>query len=227
MDDGTANREGDRHAETPAGLPLMIDLAGKRCLLVGGGRVAARRLPQLVRLGAQVDVVAPDVHPAVQRAIDRGEARLQRRDFVAGDTAGAFLTVAATSRADVDRQVAVEVLDRGGLIAVAHDPRLGNCSFMAVTTRGPLIVAIQSGGASPLVSAALRARVESVIPATLEESLDIIATARRDLKLRVTDAAERGRRWKLVADGGLLERLLFDPEQRGAAELRETLGLDT
>ena len=205
----------------------MISLASRLSVVVGGGSVAARRVPQLLRLGAQVVVVAPQVHALLRQAAAAGKIRHIQREFRAGDTAGSFLTLAATGIPEVNRRVAREVLQRNGLVAVAHDPSLGNCSFMAATARGPLIVAFQTGGASPLVSAALRARVESILPESLEATLDIIASTRQEMKSRVPDAGERGRRWKAAAESGLLDRLLFNGEDGAVLELRRALGVDS
>ena len=211
----------------PTGISLMISVAGRLCLVVGGGGVAARRAPLLARNGARVVVIAPWLHPVLRQSLDSGHIGHVSRVFQNGDTAGAFLTLAATDDPEVNRLVAGEVLERGGLVAVAHDPRLGNCTFMAATARGPLVVAIQTGGASPLVSAALRTRIDALLPETLETNLEKIAAIRQELKAHVTDPIERGRRWKAAAERGLVDRLLFDGDDRGAQELRLVLGFDS
>ena len=155
-----------------------------------------------------------------------GVVQHSAREFRPGDTAGAFLTIAATNDPLVNRRVADEVLARGGLVAVAHSPSLGNCAFMATASRGQVTVAIQTGGASPLVSAALRSRVESVLPESLETKLDLVAAIRAELKAAVESASERGNRWRNAARRGLLDRLLFGEDDEAVRDLRRELGLD-
>lgn len=223
------NRDSSDASPQPAslrGLPLVVDLVGRRCLVVGGGSVAARRVPQLVRHGANVVVVAPDLHPSIRRAAGVGSIVHVQREFRAGDTEGAFLVLAATGSPGVNGIVAAEALDRCCLLSVSHDPSLGNCTFMAASTRGPLVVAFQTGGASPLVSALLRAKVESILPETLDENLEAVAVLRQELKARVGDVRERGRLWRTAASSGLLNRLLFDGDVAAMSELRRVLGLD-
>ena len=96
---------------------------------------------------------------------------------------------------------------------------------MATTSRGPLVIAIQTGGASPLVATALRARIDSMLPASIETNLDTISAVRREMKAVVSDAGERGRRWRAAAESGLLEQMLFGDGDRGLPELRRILGL--
>jgi siroheme synthase-like protein len=208
------------------GLPLVVNLAHRRCLFIGGGSVAARRIPMLLRLGANAAIVAPFLHPSLVDAVRSGVVQHSAREFQPGDTAGAFLTIAATNDHFVNRQVADEVLARGALVAVAHSPSLGNCAFMATASRGQVTVAIQTGGASPLVSAALRSRVESVLPESLETKLDLVSSIRAELKTVVESTSERGRRWRNVAQLGLLDRLLFGDDDEAARDLRRELGLD-
>ncbi len=143
-------------------LPVAIPVAGRPVLVVGGGRVAERRVSDLVQAGASVTVIAPRATPVLERMANQGNIRLLRRTFRASDADGREAAYAATDDARVNVRVARACRRRGVPVNVADRPEL--CSFysMATVRRGSLVIAVGTGGASPGLAARVRREVEAV-----------------------------------------------------------------
>ena len=139
---------------------------GRRCLVVGGGRVAARKIAGLLACGAAVTVVAPEVHVAIAEladsgviaAIDESPLEVQIRPYEAGEAADYQLVIAATGDPTVDDAVHRDAQSAGVWVNVADDP--ARCSFVlpAVARDGPVSIAVSTAGASPALAGWLRDR---------------------------------------------------------------------
>jgi siroheme synthase-like protein len=136
-----------------------IDLAGRSVLVVGGGRVALEKVGGLLRSGARVTVVAPQILPELT-ALD---VTLVRRGYRSEDLDGHFLVIAATSTTSVNRRVFRDAEARRQLCNVVDVPEL--CSFIlpAVHRQGPIAVAVSTGGASPALAQRLRDEIAAVV----------------------------------------------------------------
>ena len=185
--------------------PVFLDLHGKRCVVVGGGQVAVRKVEGLLAVGAEVTVIAPE-HGALPAGVG-----VLRRAYQPGDLAGARLVIAATNDAAVNAAVASEAEARGILVNVVDDP--AQCSFIlpAVVRRGALCLAISTGGASPAFARRLRAALEEQFGPEYAALLDILQSLREQWAPRADAAnlssADRRRAWERVLDLPLLDWL--------------------
>jgi siroheme synthase-like protein len=138
---------------------VCLDLRGKRCLVVGGGRVAGEKALGLLEAGADVTVVAPEV----EHELEELPVELHRRVFTRSDVVDRFLVIAATNDRLVNAAVSGAARDRNVPCNVADDPEL--CSFIlpAVVREGPIVAGISTGGASPALAQRLRAEVAELI----------------------------------------------------------------
>jgi precorrin-2 dehydrogenase / sirohydrochlorin ferrochelatase len=136
-----------------------LDLRGRDCLVVGGGRVAAEKARGLLECGAAVTVVAPRVEDELATL----DVRLIDRSFTRSDVVGRFLVVAATNRRDVNIAVSTAADEQSTLCNVADDPEL--CSFIlpAIARRDPIVVGVSSGGASPALAKRIRDELDRQI----------------------------------------------------------------
>lgn len=161
----------------PGLYPAMLRLQGQRCLVVGAGEVAARKVESLLACGAEVVVVAPELGEALLALAQAGRITVRQRPFQPLDLAGCRLAIAATGSPEVNRAVAEEAQKRGIWVNVVDEPALCDFVVPAVVRRGPVVVAISTGGASPALAAALRRQLEEVVgPAygVLAESLQAL-----------------------------------------------------
>jgi uroporphyrin-III C-methyltransferase/precorrin-2 dehydrogenase/sirohydrochlorin ferrochelatase len=199
-------------------LPIFLDVRGEPCLVVGGGEVAARKCALLLRAGARVTVLAPELSAAFDA--DVAAARIEHRaaSFRDADLDGFAVAIAATSDEAVNRAVAAAAKARRIPVNVVDQPAL--CSFIlpSIIERAPLTVAVSSGGASPVLARLLRARLESLIPAGYGR-LAALAGAFRDRVKARFKPPERRRFWERVLQGPIAE-LVFSGRE---AEARKAL----
>ena len=158
--------------------PLFLELDGKSCLVVGGGNVAARKASALREFGAKVVTVAPEVCG---------------RGFADADVEGMALVVAATDDADVNRHVAELCKVKGIPVNVVDDP--ANCTFIfpAIARKGPLTVAVSSGGACPVAAKLVRDKAARTMPDDFVSEVERLGREREELKRSFPDPQERRR----------------------------------
>ncbi len=204
-------------------LPIFMKLSGAPCLLVGGGAVAARKADLLLRAGARVTVVAPRIGAELERRRAAGEVSCRVRAFAATDLEGCVLVVAATDRPLVNRFVSEQARARRLPVNVADAPEL--CSFVlpAIVDCDPLLVAVSSGGRAPLLARALRARLESLIPAAYGRLAAFAGAHRKTVKRRFAGLRERRRFWEDALEGPIGEAVLRGDEAQAGQALHAAL----
>jgi siroheme synthase-like protein len=185
------------------GYPVNLVVAGRRCVVVGAGRVAARKIASLLDAGAGVHVVAPKVDDEVRAWADDGRVTLDEREFRAGDLDGAWLATAATGDAAVDRTVFEAGEERRIWVNAADDP--ASCSFtlMSVVRQGDIVVTIGTGGRSPALATFLKERIASELGPEWATLLDLLSTERE--RLQASGRSTEDVDWRQALDSGMLE----------------------
>ena len=187
------------------GYPANLVVAARRCVVVGAGRIAARKIAALLDAGADVHVIAPDATPEVREWAEAGRLRFDDRKFEPADLDGAWLATTATGDPDVDHAVFTAAEDRHVWVNSADDPE--NCSFtlMSVVRSGDLVVTIGTGGRSPALASWLKARFESELGPEYATLLDILSEAREEL--RASGRSSEDADWRQALDSGMLESI--------------------
>ncbi len=186
--------------------PVMLNLSGKLVVVVGGGEVALRKACDLLDAGAKVRLIAPEIDGRIATLADEKshEVELINRTYTRGDADGAMLVYSATNDREVNRMVYDECLEKNIFINAVDDPE--NCSFFVPSwfTRGDLVVAVSTTGASPTMAAQLRHTIEELIPSNIGEVLAVMRRVRELLKkdpaFSHLDSAKRGVILKEIAD---------------------------
>jgi len=204
-------------------LPVFFSLRAQPCLVVGGGSVAARKIGLLRRAGGQVRVVAPELAPEVERLAQAGDIQHIARGFEEADLDGVRLVIAATNDRSVNARVSEAARARGLPVNVVDDPAL--CSFIvpSILDRSPVMVAVSTGGASPVLARQLRTRLESLIPAAYGRLASLLESCREQAKARIPDERLRRRFWEQVVEGPVAELMLAGQEARARQALEEAL----
>ena len=140
--------------------PMLLKLAGRRCLVVGAGTVAAGKIDRLLRCGAGLTVVSPRAIAAIQELAASGRLAWQCREFAAGDVPGHLLVVAATNSGATNATIFQACREQGVLCNAVDDPQHCDFIYPAVVRRGPLQIAISTGGRSPALASRLRRELE-------------------------------------------------------------------
>lgn len=159
----------------------LTGLAQRSCVVVGGGKVASRKMTGLLEAGALVTVISPVLDDTIQHAASQGFIRWIARPFQEGDLAGAFLVIAATDDAQVNHAVFAEAEQRQILVNVVDDPQHSNFILPAQVRRGDLSIAISTGGASPALARRLREKLEADIGPEYELLIQLLAELRPKL----------------------------------------------
>jgi siroheme synthase-like protein len=185
------------------GLPVNLLVRGRRVVVVGGGRIAARKIEPLLELGAEVHVVAPAVGPEVRAWVDADRCSLAEREFTPGDLDGAWLALTATDDPAVNAAVYAAGEAARVWVNSADDP--ANCSFtmMSVIRRADLVVAVGTGGRSPALAAHLRRLLNEELGPEYEVLLELLSEARE--AWRASGRSSEDADWQRAFDSGIVD----------------------
>lgn len=204
-------------------LPIFLDLKRAPCLVVGGGEVAARKIDLLLRAGARATVVAPQICARLQQRAQAGEVEYGGETFHDEHLRDCRLVVAATNDEAVNRQVAAAARARNIPVNVVDQPALCTFIFPSIIDRSPLVAAVSSGGAAPVLARLVRARLETLIPASYGRLAALAARFRAEVKQRFPAPTERRRFWEDVLQGPIAEQVYSGREQAAEQALLQIL----
>ena len=215
-------------------LPLFHDLKGRPCLLVGGGSIACRKARLLINAGATLHLVSPSLCDEMLRLIEESSISLEKRPFQPSDLEGMALVIAATDQQAVNQRVAELASEQQKPVNVVDQPELCTVIMPAIIDRSPVMVAVSSGGAAPVLTRNLRTRLEGILPRGLGKLATLSAHFRQQVKTRFMQLSERRRFWEDVYDSEiseyalsgnihiaeqLIHQKLQDPEKTGSGEV--------
>ena len=161
--------------------PIFLKLAGKPCVVIGAGNIAESKIESLLVAEARVTVVAPEALPRVQDWAASGELTWHQRAYKEGDLSGAFLVVAGTATAAVNRAVFADAAASDILCNAVDDPPYCDYYFPSVVRRGSLQIAISTAGESPALAQRLRKELNAQLPLDLGEWLMELGRLRREV----------------------------------------------
>ena len=205
----------------PQYYPVFLDLKGRKCVIVGGGEIAERKIAGLLECNASIAMISPEVTPGIRARAEAGDVRWEAREYVDGDLKGAFLAIASTDYESVNRAVHEEA-SREGIILNVVD-RTALCSFIApaVVRRGEVTVALSTGGASPALARKLRETLEKSEVLEYASLAGVLSSARAEIKR--LGAAVHPDRWQECIDGDLLALVQAGKSDEALAGLLELL----
>lgn len=205
--------------ETRSYYPVFLDLSGRLCIVIGGGKVAERKAAALVRYRGDVVVIAPEYTEEIGEMQADGQLTTERRGYVRGDLEGAFVVVCATDSEEINRAVYAEAQENNCLVNVVDVPELCNFIVPSVVRRGGLQIAISTGGAAPVLAKRLRKRFQSEFGEEWGDYVALMGEVRAIVMSRVP-GGETARKpiYERIADSDLLERL-----QRGETPSAEKI----
>ncbi|NOQ76780.1 MAG: uroporphyrinogen-III C-methyltransferase [Methylococcaceae bacterium] len=204
-------------------LPIFVDLKDRTCLVVGGGDIAARKSGLLLKAQAEVIVVAPNVSATTQVLIDAGEVTWLNVEFAVEHLKDKLLVIAATDNEAVNRDVHRQAKAQNILVNVADCPELCDFILPSILDRSPIVVAVSSGGKSPILARQLRARLETLIPPTYGRLADLVGRYRRAVQDKLPTLSMRRRFWESVLQGKVADHVLAGRDEAGEQTLQAIL----
>ena len=203
--------------------PIFLKLEGRDCLVVGAGKVASRKVSLLLRAGARVQVVAPELCDELAALLAEQKISHHAREFEAHDIDAVALVIAATDRQEVNRRVSELANAKNLPVNVVDQPEL--CSFImpSIIDRSPVQVAVSTGGASPVLARLLRARLESYVPAAYGRLAQLVDSFRERVKQRFSSGEQRRQFWENIMTGEVAEQLFAGRDDTARELLEKTL----
>lgn len=186
--------------------PIFLKIKGKKCIVLGGGEVALRKVKMLLECGADVSVVSPEFHREIWRLSKEKEVHLIQREYKAGDLKDTMIAIVCTDVKEVNRKAVGEAKKAGVLVNVTDDPRSSDFIIPSFFRRGNLTVAVSTSGVSPALAKKIRTKLERNLGEEYALLLSLIGEVRSAMKKEgyVVD----GKAWQDILDVDLLMKLV-------------------
>ncbi|MCK9635724.1 MAG: siroheme synthase CysG [Methylobacter tundripaludum] len=203
--------------------PIFLKLKDQACLVVGAGEIAARKIELLARAGAKITVIAREISPTVSSLQASHNLTLLQQSFSPADLGNFRLVVSATDNGETNRLVAETAAEQNIPVNVVDNPELCSFIFPAIIDRSPIIAAVSSGGATPVLARLLRAKIETVIPPAYGRLAGLADKFRDQVKQHIKRPAQRRIFWENVLQGSVAELIFSGKEQEAEQQLEQTL----
>ena len=203
--------------------PINLDLRNRKCVVVGGGEVAERKVETLLEFDAAVVVIAPELTSRLECHAEQGLIGHLRGVYAAEMLEGAFLVFAATDDREVNCAVSEECRNRGILVNVADDPEL--CTFFvpAMVRRGDFVIGISTSGKSPALAKRARESLETEFGPEYGDLADLMGELRDEVKSKCPDQADRNRAFVRILDSDVLDLLAQGKRDEAMEKARECI----
>jgi len=205
-------------------LPLFIETTGKKCLIVGGGKVASRKLIPILKTKMKVTLISPEVIEEIELNFQKNKnLKIIKRKFEPEDIEGQFLIIAATNEKTTNQRIAKLSKDNNILVNMAEDSLSGNTLIPSVVDRDPIKIAVSSGAASPILTRLVKTKLETVIPYSFSKLADIMMEYRDVVKKNFLKISDRRKFWEVFLDGPVSEMVLSGHIDKAKKALDESL----
>ncbi len=200
--------------------PILLNIQGRKCLVVGGGPVALRKVKALLEHGANVEIVSPTFCPELNQLATDGAIRAIQRDYKSEDLQHTFIAIAATDDAKTNERVAAEARRRGVLVNVVDDLKNSDFIVPSYLKRGDVIIAVSTSGRSPALARKIRSELENDFKAEYEQLAVVADEVRSELKQQgITVSSDA---WQEVLSLNSLMELLRQGKNQEAKEIMLT-----
>ena len=203
--------------------PLFFKLKNKNCLVIGAGEVAARKIELLTRGGAIITVIAEVIGSSVANMKDSPQLIIKQKCFEISDIKDFHLVISATNTTQINQLVASTATEQNIPVNVVDNPALCSFIFPAIIDRSPVIAAVSSAGASPVLARLLRAKIESIIPPAYGQLAHLAEKFRSKVKEHFKEPAQRRIFWENVLQGRIAELVFSGHKQEAENQLEQMI----
>ena len=206
--------------------PLFLNISGKKCIVVGGGRVAERKVERLLDCGAAVEVISQEMTPLLMDYCREGKIVHRKGEYKSAMLSGAFLVIAATNDGFVNRQVTKDARGRGVLVNIVDDPK--QCDFIipSLIKQGDLSIAISTGGKSPALAKKIRKDLEKHYGNEYSLLLDILGELRERMIAEGRDSDKNREGFEAVVYSEILDYIRTGRLNEIGALIRRLTGIE-
>ena len=203
--------------------PVFVKLKDQECLVVGAGEIAARKIELLARADAKITVIANKISPPVANLEQSCRLKLLQKSFAPSDVSGFRLVVSATDNKETNQLVAKSAEEQNILVNVVDNPELCSFIFPAIIDRSPIVAAVSSGGAAPVLARLLRAKIETMISPAYGRLAHLAERYRNDVKKHLKEPAQRRIFWENIFQGSVAELVFAGNDQEAEQQLQQTI----
>jgi precorrin-2 dehydrogenase/sirohydrochlorin ferrochelatase len=186
--------------------PAFLDLKGKDCVVIGGGKVSLRKVNSLINCGARIFVFAPEIVPELESLAQAGKIIFEKKTYESDDLVGASLVICATDDSELNADIAREAKDRGLLVNVVNEPEVGNFIVPSTLRRGKLAIAVSTGGTSPALAKKIREKLEGEFGPEYELFLEAMENFRKKAQQKLNEE-ERKEFFSRLVDSDLMDKI--------------------
>ncbi len=162
--------------------PMFLNISGRRCVVVGGGRVALRKVNALLESGADIEIISPDLCSELRTLSEQGQVSMLRRSYQPGDLKKAFIAIAATDNREINHQVVEEARSRAVLVNVVDDPENSDFTVPSYGRRGDVTIAVSTAGRSPALARKIRTRLEKELGDEYTALVQLVEEVRTEIR---------------------------------------------
>jgi precorrin-2 dehydrogenase/sirohydrochlorin ferrochelatase len=205
--------------------PVNLDMTNKRCVVVGGGDIAERKVERLLECGAQVTVVSKSLTPVLKARKKAGQMDHIDRDYEDQALDGAFMVIGATNRNDVNERISKDAMTRGLLVNIVDDPDRCNFILPSLVQQGDLSIAISTGGKSPALAKKLRKELEKQYGPEYQTLLVIMGILRKRILAGDQRAADNKAVFEDLVHSDILQAIREKDRGRVNTIIRDLTGI--
>lgn len=205
--------------------PIFLNLNDQLCLVIGGGKVAERKIYNLLDYGAQIKVISPQICPQIELWAREKLVHLEQREFFVDDLKDAFIVFAATDDTKLNQEISRLCRSHGALVNAVDDPPCCDFFVPSILRRNSLVVAISTEGKSPAYARRLRRELEEIITREHGEFVDLLGDLRELIKNNVADINQRRAIFEALVNSDILELIKAGEEDRIRERVKECMSL--
>jgi uroporphyrin-III C-methyltransferase/precorrin-2 dehydrogenase/sirohydrochlorin ferrochelatase len=207
-------------------LPIFIKVKNARCLVIGGGDVAFRKVTTLLKAEADVEVIAPELCHELADLRNDGRIKHQKIAFNESHLAGATLVFAATDDEAINVQISNAAKALNILVNVVDAPALCTFTMPSIVDRSPVVIAVSSNGSAPVLARMIRTKIETMVPASYGRLANLAREFRETVKSKFSTMQSRRIFWEKVFQGPIAELVFSGQESAAKAALAEAIAGD-
>ena len=204
-------------------LPIFLNIRNRRCVVIGGGDVATRKVTMLLKADAAITLISPEICAELKALAKDKKIKFLQESFKLNQLEGACLVVAATDDTKVNEAVSIAAKAQNIPVNVVDAPDLCTFTMGSIIDRSPVIIAVSSEGNAPVLARYIRTKIETMLPAGYGRVAAIAGEFREQVKAKFATTQARRRFWEGMLQGPMVERVLSGQEQAAREYLKETL----